>query len=107
MGIVSDCCYTHSQLKSKIGTGRITMARIEITFHNKIGIRTLAQIFVEQTLISTGVADPGESCTLSAESGDYDIYFKNGMTGWELTRKLGVKAKRVTLSERKGRYVVK
>jgi hypothetical protein len=83
------------------------MARIEITFHNKINIRTLAQIFVGQTLISSGVADPGESCNLSAESGDYDIYFKHGMTGWELARKLGSKAKRVTLSESKGRYIVR
>jgi hypothetical protein len=82
------------------------LAKIEITFHNKIGIRTLAQIFRERTLISTGVADPGETCILSAESGLYDIYFKNGVTGWELARKLGGGANRVTLSERKGRYVV-
>jgi hypothetical protein len=82
------------------------MAKIEVTIHNKIGIRTLAQIFRERTLISTGIVDPGESCILTAESGLYDIYFKNGMTGWELARKLGGGAKRVTLSERKGRYVV-
>lgn len=82
------------------------MSKIEITFYNKIGIRTLAQIFSERTLISTGVADPGESCILSAESGHYDIYFKNGMTGWELARKLGGESRRVTLIEHKGRYVV-
>lgn len=82
------------------------MARVQIQFYNKSSIRTLAQIFVEQTLISTGVADPGESCVLSAETGQYDIFFKNGMTGWELARKLGGKAGQVTLSERKGRYIV-
>ena len=83
------------------------MSQIEITFHNKIDIRTLAQIFVEQTLISSGVAEPGESCVLMAESGQYDIYFKNGMTGWELTRKLGVKLKRITLMKSQGQYVIK
>jgi hypothetical protein len=81
------------------------MARIEIKFHNKIAIRTLAQIFIERTLISSGVAEPGESCVLSAEAGQYDIYVKNGMTGWELARKLGGEAKNVTLSQHKGRYV--
>jgi hypothetical protein len=81
------------------------MGKIEIKFHNKIDIRTLAQIFIERTLISTGVAEPGESCILSAESGQYDIYVKNGRTGWELARKLGGEAQSVTLSQHKGRYV--
>jgi hypothetical protein len=83
------------------------MAKIQITFHNRIGIRTLAQIFVERALISTALAEPGETCTLSADPGNYDIFFKNGMTGWELTRKLGGNSKQVTLSEHNGRYVVK
>ena len=83
------------------------MSKIEITFHNEIGIRTLAQIFVDQTLISSRVAEPGKSCVLLAESGQYDIYFKNGMTGWELTRKLGVKLKRITLMKSQGQYVIK
>ena len=52
------------------------------------------------------MADPGEVCILSAESNQYDIYFQNGMTGWELARKLGAEAKQITLSEHKGRYVV-
>lgn len=81
------------------------MAKIEIRFHNKLGIRTLAQIFMERTLISTGMAEPGESCILSAEAGRYDIYVKNGLTGWELARKLGGEANSVTLSQHKGRYV--
>jgi len=83
------------------------MAKREIEFHNNIGIRTLAQIFNDRTLISSGLADPGEICILSVESNQYDIYFKNGMTGWELARKLGVEAKHIiTLTELKGRYVV-
>jgi hypothetical protein len=83
------------------------MAVIQITFHNKVSIRTQAQIFEENVLISTGVADPGQSCVLSAESGQYDIYFKNGVTGWELARQLGSEAKTVTLSQRKGRYIIR
>lgn len=82
------------------------MVKIEIKFHNKIEIRTLAQIFMEQTLVSSGMAEPGESCILSAESGRYDIYVKNGLTGWELARKLGGEARNVTVSQRKGRYVI-
>lgn len=83
------------------------MVKVEIRFYNKISIRTLAQIFVGQTLVSSGMANPGESCILSAEAGQYDIFIKHGMTGRELARKLGGKAKRVTLSEQKGRYIVK
>jgi hypothetical protein len=82
------------------------MAEIEITFHNKISIRTQAQIFIESTLVSTGVADPGKSCTLLAEPGRYDIYCKNGVTGWELAHKLDSEAKTITLSQRKGRYII-
>ncbi|UCC52777.1 MAG: hypothetical protein JSV68_02195 [Anaerolineaceae bacterium] len=82
------------------------MAKIKITFHNKIDIRAQAQIFVERTLVSTGVADPGKSCILLADAGPYDIYFKHGVTGWELARKLDGAAKTVTLSQRKGRYTI-
>ena len=82
------------------------MVEMEITFHNKIGIRTQAQIFIESTLISTGVADPGETCILLAEPGQYDIFCKNGITGWELARKLDCEAKTITLSQLKGRYVI-
>jgi hypothetical protein len=82
------------------------MAEIEITFHNKISIRTQAQIFIERVLVSTGVVDPGESCILLAESGRYDIYLKSGVTNWELAHKLDSEAKTVTLSQLKGRYVI-
>ena len=82
------------------------MAKIEIKFHNKITIRTLVQIFVGHSLISSGIAEPGETCLLSAETGQYDIFVKNGLTGRELARKLGGEAKSVTVSQHKGRYIV-
>ena len=82
------------------------MAVIKIKFHNKLNLRTQAQIYKEYTLISTGVAGPGETCILLAASEKYDIYFKNGATGWELARKLDSEAKTVTLSQRKGRYII-
>lgn len=98
---------SHEAVKLYGFAGRVKMARVEIRFYNKIGIRTLAQIFVGQTLVSSGMVDPGESCVLSAETGQYDIFIKHGMTGRELVRILGGKAKRVTLSEQQGRYIVK
>jgi hypothetical protein len=82
------------------------MAEIKVTFHNKAEIKVQAQIFTDRTLISTCVAAPGETHTLPAESVRYDIYFKNGATGWELARKLGSEAQTLTLSLLKGRYVV-
>lgn len=86
--------------------GRVKMTEIEITVHNKTDIRTQAQIFINQTLVCTRMADPGTSCTLSAASGRYDIYFKHGITGWELAHKLDSEGNTVTLSQRKGRYII-
>jgi hypothetical protein len=82
------------------------MTEIEIIFNNQIGIRTQAQVFTDGALASTCVVGPGETCTLLAEPGRYDIYLKNSITGWEITRKLDCEAKTLTLSQRKGRYVV-
>ena len=79
---------------------------MEVTFHNKIDLRTQAQIFKDDLLVSTGVVDPGDSCILFAEPGQYDIFCKNGVTGWELARQLGGEAKVVTLKLHKGRYVI-
>lgn len=78
----------------------------EITFHNKAEIKVQAQIFMGRTLVSTCVASPGEVCTLPAESAPYDIYFKNGVTGWKIAHKLDSEAKTLTLSQHKGRYVI-
>ena len=82
------------------------MAELEVTFHNEATIRVQAQIFAGRALVSTSVADPGETIVLRAESAPYDIYFKNSATGWEITRKLNSEAETVTLRRQAGRYVI-
>lgn len=82
------------------------MTEAEVTFHNKTDIRTQAQIFTGQALISTCLAGPGETHVLPAGSERYDIFFKNGATGWELARKLDSEDKTVTLRRHEGRYIV-
>lgn len=82
------------------------MTETEITFHNQVQIRVQAQIFIGRTYVSTCVADPGEVCVLPAQSVRYDIFFKHGVTGWEIARKLDSEATTLTLSQHKGRYVL-
>lgn len=82
------------------------MTETEITFHNNAEIRVQAQIFAESELISTCVADPGESLTMPVKSVLYDIYCKNSITGWRVAYKLGIEAKNLTLSLNKGRYII-
>lgn len=82
------------------------MAATELTFHNNIKLRVQAQIYLGRTLISTCLANPGEVCVLPAESSQYDIFFKNGATGWEIARKLNNEANSLTLSLQNGRYVL-
>jgi hypothetical protein len=82
------------------------MAEIEITFHNRLELKVQAQIFMGRTLVSTCVAGPGETRTLPAGSAPYDIFLKNGDTGWEIARKLASEAKILTLSQQKGRYII-
>jgi hypothetical protein len=82
------------------------MAAAELTFHNQIKLRVQAQIFLGRTLISTCLANPGEVCTLIAESSGYDIFFKNGATGREIARKLNNEADNLTLSQQNGRYIL-
>lgn len=83
------------------------MINTKITFHNNTDIKTLAQIFTGRALISSYLAGPGETCTLPTESDKYDIFLKNGATGWELARKLDSDAKNLTLKkEREGWYVI-
>ncbi len=82
------------------------MTELAVTFHNKTDIRTQAQIFAGQALVSTCVAGPGETHVLSATSERYDIFFKNGITGWELARQLDSEGKTVTLKRHEGRYIV-
>lgn len=78
----------------------------EITFHNNIDIKVQAQIFIGRTYISTVVADPGEVCVLPGQSVPYDVFLKNGATGWEIARKMEIAAKTLTLSLTKGQYVL-
>lgn len=82
------------------------MVETEITFHNKAEIKVQAQIFTGRTLVSTCVAGPGETGVLPAKSVRYDIYLRNGTTGWEIARKLNSEAKTLTLSQLKGRYII-
>lgn len=83
------------------------MAETGITFRNEANIRVQAQIFAGRTLVSTCVVDPGEVHILAAaESVQYDIFLRNGATGWEIARKLDSEAKIVTLRHHMGRYVI-
>lgn len=84
----------------------MAMAAIQVAFQNMASIRVQAQIYIGRTLISSCVAGPGESLTLTADSPQYDIFFKDGSTGWEIARRLNSEAKHFTLSQHKGRYII-
>ena len=78
----------------------------KITFYNKTEMRVMAQIFVGRALISTCMLDPGETRILSSGSLRFDIFFKNGATGWEVARKLDSDARSFTLSKHQRQYTV-
>ncbi|MCB8972617.1 MAG: hypothetical protein H6654_03595 [Ardenticatenaceae bacterium] len=82
------------------------MTETEITFQNNAEIRVQAQIFAENELVSTCIADPGESPSMPINSAHYDIYCKNGITGWRIAYKLDSDAKTLTLSKSKGSYII-
>lgn len=82
------------------------MTVTEVTFCNKSEIKVQAQIFTGRALVSTCVANPGEICTLPIHSARYDIYLKNGATGWEIAHKLDSEAKSLTLIRHNGRYIM-
>lgn len=82
------------------------MTETGITFYNNVKIKVQAQIFIGRTFISTVVAGPGEVCVLPGQSVRYDVFLKNGATGWEIARKLDIEAKTLTLSQTNGRYVL-
>jgi hypothetical protein len=82
------------------------MLETEITFHNKTEIRVQAQIYVGRTMVSTCVVDPGQIRSVPANSLRYDVFFKNGATGWEIARKLDSDARNFTLSKNKSRYTI-
>lgn len=85
---------------------QVIMVETEITFHNETEMRVMAQIFVGRALISTCMLDPGETRILPSGSLRFDIFFKNGATGWEVARKLDSDARSFTLSEHQRRYTV-
>lgn len=78
----------------------------EITFHNKASIRVQAQIFIGRQLISTCVADPGETHTLRCGSAEHDIYCRHASTGWEVARKRNNEAASVTLSQQREHFIL-
>ena len=80
------------------------MAEVQVTFHNMAKIRVQAQIFTGRTLVSTCVADPGETHTLLSGSIRYDIYLRDAATGREIARKRDNEATTVTLKQHKGHY---
>ncbi|MFN2170601.1 MAG: hypothetical protein ACK2UF_04145 [Candidatus Promineifilaceae bacterium] len=82
------------------------MVETDIIFHNKTDIRVQAQIFAGRTLVSTCVVDPGGTRPLMAKSLRYDVFFKNGATGWEIARKLNSDARDFTLNQGKNGYSV-
>ena len=81
------------------------MAEEQVTFHNKAEIRVQAQIFTGRTLISTCLANPGETHTLQNGSIPYDIYLKNAATGWEIARRRDSEATTLVLSGHEGHYL--
>ena len=80
------------------------MTEMRVIFHNKAKIRVQAQIFQGHTLVSTCLADPGQTHTLMSGSIRYDIYLKNAANGREIARKRGNEATTVTLKEHNGHY---
>jgi hypothetical protein len=82
------------------------LVETKITFHNRTEMRVMAQIFVGRALISTCMLDPGETRILQSRSSRFDIFFKNGATGWEVARKLDSDAKSFTLSKHQRQYTV-
>ncbi len=85
---------------------QVKMTESKITFHNQTEIKTQAQIYAGRDLVSSCVAAPGETCVLPANSVQYDIFFKNGITGWEMARKLDSEDTTLALQQRGGRYIV-
>jgi hypothetical protein len=82
------------------------LVETEITFDNQTELKVQAQIYAGRTLVSTCVVDPGEIRSLPVKSFPFDIFFKNGATGWEIARKLNSEANSFTLSQHKKRYTI-
>jgi hypothetical protein len=77
-----------------------------LTFHNKATIKVQAQIYMGRTLVGACQAGPGETHTLALEAIPYDIFFRDGATGWEIARELNSEATILTLNQHQGHYTV-
>jgi hypothetical protein len=77
-----------------------------VTFHNKATVKIQAQIFTGRALNDTCLAGPGETRSLMADEAPYDIFFRNGATGWEVARKLNSKAQVLTLNQHQSHYTL-
>lgn len=82
------------------------MSENEITFHNNAAIKVQAQIYNGRTLVSTCMAASGEVHQMAVASTRYDIFFKDGATGWVIARLLNSEIKSFTLSHLEGRYTI-
>ena len=78
------------------------MSKTKITLHNQTNIKTQALVFSGQVLVYNCRVAPGETCVLADASRPYDIFVKNGATGWELARRLGSQATTLTLTRQHG-----
>lgn len=82
------------------------MIEVDVTFHNKLELKIQAQIFSEYTLISTGIAESGETCALSNDAEKYDVYFRDLATGKVVARKFDIEATTIILRKERGLYVI-
>jgi hypothetical protein len=82
------------------------MAEAQVTFHNKADIRVQAQVFTGRSLISTCLANSGETHILQTSSTRHDIYLRDATTGMEIARKRDNEAASVVLSQQEGRYIL-
>lgn len=73
-----------------------------ITLHNQTEVKTQALIFLGQRLAHICLIAPGETCFLAKVSSPYDIFLKNGVTGWEMARALNSQASDLTLTKQNG-----
>ena len=82
------------------------MSEEQVTFHNEALIRVQAQVFTGRSLISTCLANPGETHILQTGSARHDIYLRDAATGLELARKRDSEAATVILSRYQGHYIL-
>jgi hypothetical protein len=82
------------------------MAEAQVTFRNETDIRVQAQVFTGRSLISTCLANPGETHILQTSSTRHDIYLRDATTGLEIARKRDNEAASVVLSQQERHYIL-